>query len=299
MGSVKCYLCKSEATFFQTKDNYGHFKCKNVLCEFIFVFPNFIDLEQIYDHSVPCKDSIPSSEAEVFKITKNIRYIRKLIKKEKIQKLLDIGCGDGHLLLALKNLDVNAFGIEANTKSAIYCKKRGLDVKNDFFKKDSFKGKQFQLINLGDIIEHVADPHEFIQNVLSILEVNGIIVIRTPNLGSFWSKLTYIITIFTTIPWSSLTPPKHLSNFSTKNMVNLLKSYDLEILKIFFESPKLIYELGQLHLLRDFKNSKSLTNLCRLFLGYALYLIIFLLTRFFKLIFSNDFSQTITVRKVV
>jgi SAM-dependent methyltransferase len=233
------------------------------------------------------------------KLTRNIKYIKKLVKREKVQKLLDVGSSDGKLLLALQNFNMVAMGVEPNTSAATNCRKLGLQVKDGFFTKEKFAGQKFQLINFADVIEHVADPKLMLQDALSILELNGLIVIRTPNLDSLWSKLTLIISKISSVPWSSLTPPKHLSNFSHENLKDFLRLDQLRLENTFFEPPTLFYELGQLHLLRDFRQKKSFINLGRLFLGYAWYTFIFILLKVVSPITHKNFSQTITVRKVI
>lgn len=296
---ISCILCQYTAVFFMEKDNYQHYRCENKECKFIFVYPPPVDLDQVYNRDISRLNQIKMHDDSKIKLTRNIKYIKKLVKQEKVQKLLDVGSSEGKLLLALQNFNMVAMGVEANISAANNCRKLGLQVEDGFFTKEKFAGQKFQLINFADVIEHVAEPKLMLQDALSILELDGLIVIRTPNLDSLWSKLTLIISNISSIPWSSLTPPKHLSNFSHKNLKDFLRLDELRLENTFFEPPTLFYELGQLHLLRDFRQTKSFRNLGRLFLGYAWYTFTFILLKAISPITHKNFSQTVTVRKVI
>ncbi len=47
----------------------------------------------------------------------------------------------------------------------------------------------FDLVFLGDVIEHVPDPRRLLSDVRSLLAPDGVVCIDTPNFGSRWRKL--------------------------------------------------------------------------------------------------------------
>jgi hypothetical protein len=138
-----------------------------------------------------------------------------------------------------------------------------------------------------------------VKDAISLLNIGGYLLIRTPNLSSQWSQITYKVSKALRLPWSSLTPPEHLSNFSSKNLNLFLKSESLEIVARYYEPPNLVYELGQLHLFRDFKSNKTLKNLTKLLIGFSSYSFIYLLLKMIQSFLKENFSQTVLARTLV
>jgi SAM-dependent methyltransferase len=299
-SSPKCLVCNHTSNFLVSKDNYNHNICENSECLFIFVSNPPKDLHLVYH-----KDSggiyletfkeVPSSK---FVKNKNIIYAKKIIMSNKMSKLLDIGSRNGNFLLAIKGLTKIKLvvGVEPNTQAALHSKSLGLDIRNNFFSKDIFVNEKFDLINIADVLEHVTDPRTMIRDAKSLLSSEGFLLIRTPNLSSQWSRITYKVSRALNLPWSSLTPPEHLSNFSNKNLSLFLRSESLEIVSKYYEAPHLIYELGQLHLVKKFRSDKTIRNLRTLFIGFLSYSLIFLFLKIIQPLLRENFSQTVLVK---
>ena len=299
-SSPKCLVCYDESTFLISKDKFDHNICKNSECLFIFVSNPPKNLNVVYKKEpdnifVETSDEATSPK---FDTNKNIMYAKKIITSNKILSLLDIGSRNGNFLLAIRDLTnvKSVVGVEPNTQAALQSKKLGIDVRNDFFSKDIFINEKFDLINIADVLEHVTDPRTMIMDAVSLLNTNGYLLIRTPNLSSQWSQITYKVSSVLGLPWSSLTPPEHISNFSNNNLILFLRSESLEIVSKYYEPPNLIYELGQLHLAKRFRSNKSFRNLIKLFIGFSSYSLIFLFLKIVQPLLKENFSQTVLVR---
>jgi SAM-dependent methyltransferase len=267
----------------------------------IFVHPTPNNIEFIYNYTLghEQQNSVKIIKYPEVKNTLNICLARFLISKFQVSKVLDIGCGAGNFILGIRDLGVEVLGIEPNKHAAAYCAQLGLRVQNDFFPATNLIQFRFDLINIADVIEHVADPRALIKSSMEILSNGGILLIRTPNLNSLWSKQTFLLAKWFGIPWSSLTPPEHLSNFTLHGLLNLLKEEHLSIESVFDEPPSLLYELGQLHLRRDFLRNPSFSNLLRLLIGYSTYTLIYILNQILKPFLHYNFSQTIVAKKLI
>jgi hypothetical protein len=110
--------------------------------------------------------------------------------------------------------------------------------------------------------------------VSNLLKDSGRIIITTPNLDCFWSKSTLLLYKWFGIPWSSLTPPHHLFQFSTSGISKSSVYYELfNLLKLilkekkykseteFFENDSISkyetdYRLYKISKVRDFFNLK-------------------------------------------
>lgn len=109
--------------------------------------------------------------------------------------LLDIGCGMGGVLVAARQMGMDAFGVEpsaSHSKAAVDL--FGLDVANGYFEK-GFVERKFDFIVLSHVIEHIYLPRYFLADVMDALAPGGKLLMITPNTqslaakacGRFWS----------------------------------------------------------------------------------------------------------------
>lgn len=109
-------------------------------------------------------------------------------------KVLDIGSGDGAFVDFLQSkfpqhiyygCDVSKEAIKVNEKEkpSIHWKRV------DFNYTVPFDKNLFDVIIAGEIIEHLYNTDNFFREVLSILKKDGILLLTTPNLASWMSRL--------------------------------------------------------------------------------------------------------------
>ena len=300
VSSPKCLICGDTSNFLVSKDKFNHNICENPECLFIFVSDPPKDFNVVYsiNSDVISLQSFREELSSKFDTNKNIIYAKKIIMSNKISSLLDIGSGNGNFLLAIKSLTgiKSLVGVEPNTQKVLHSRKLGLDVRNSFFSKSIFLNEKFDLINIADVLEHVTDPRTMVRDAINLLNKDGFLLIRTPNLSSPWSRITYVVSRALDLPWSSLTPPEHISNFSNNNLTLFLRNESLEIVSKYYEPPNLIYELGQLHLVKNFRSNKTFRNLIRLFIGFTTYSLIFSFVKMMQPLLKENFSQTVLVK---
>jgi 2-polyprenyl-3-methyl-5-hydroxy-6-metoxy-1,4-benzoquinol methylase len=134
---------------------------------------------------------------------RNIKRLEKVIQLIKpCGKLLDLGCWDGYIMKQfIKSGKVKkATGLD-NSKSAIeMAKKAGLDaVLVESVDKDlPFEKETFDCVFAGEIVEHIYDVNSFILEINRVLKKGGQLIITTPNLASFGSRLRLL---FGKTPW--------------------------------------------------------------------------------------------------
>ena len=122
------------------------------------------------------------------------RILGKWLPHNRYDSFLDIGCGEGSLLLFLKESgyqDLSGFDLsEENVKIA---HKLSLDFVSQFNALDIayyMEGKLFDFIFLLDIIEHIPKQSvvDFLSIVLTRLKTGGTLIIQTPNMGSIYGN---------------------------------------------------------------------------------------------------------------
>lgn len=117
------------------------------------------------------------------------QYIVHILPREshRAQRLLDIGCGPGHFaaLARSRGWRVTAMDIapDAVSRAAV---RFGLDVRAGSLTQYRSTLPPFDLIFLGDVIEHVSEPIRFLEDVRAVLSPHGLLCIDTPNWNSRW-----------------------------------------------------------------------------------------------------------------
>lgn len=117
------------------------------------------------------------------------KKILEIIKKTKAQgRLLDIGAGSGILVEEALNLGFEAVGLEPSKWLYNKSKERNLPVFLGTFPDERIKGL-FDIITIIDVIEHVPDPVGLLKEASKALSKDGVIVITTPDVNSFFARI--------------------------------------------------------------------------------------------------------------
>jgi 2-polyprenyl-3-methyl-5-hydroxy-6-metoxy-1,4-benzoquinol methylase len=207
-------------------------------------------------------------------------------------RLLDVGAGGGHFLFWALRAGFTGAGVELNTRLADSARTQGLVMYAGTLDEAGVPAAHFDIVVMGEVIEHVNDPRQLIRGADRALAPNGALLITTPNLDCFWSRATFVLWKFFNIPWSSVTPPYHLFQFSVKNLDLLLEQegYTRSMAR-YLPPPTLRYELGSLHLLKRFKASRNAFDLLFLVFAFALYTPLHTIARVIHPLLSKDFSM--------
>lgn len=152
------------------------------------------------------------------------RWVRHLKKEHPSPRLLDIGCADGSFLKRMEPLGWQATGIDTDPQSIQIARKKGLQVRQGNLTRDLFSPNTFDAITLNHVLEHLYDPVDTLEICYQFLRPGGVIWIATPNLESYAHKRFGP-------SWLGLDPPRHLSLFTNKCLVSLLKQCGFTPLK--------------------------------------------------------------------
>lgn len=102
--------------------------------------------------------------------------------------VLDVGCYTGQFLTALpKSFDL--FGIEANQEAAAVAASRGVTIVADTVQELAASGGRYDAITACDVIEHVANPLEFLRQLGGHLKPQGRLIITTGNCDAWLWRL--------------------------------------------------------------------------------------------------------------
>ena len=140
-------------------------------------------------------------------------------------RILDIGCGFGETLAYHKARGCDAHGIEADENILRVGERYGLNVIAGLFDPKYYEPESFDYVTLDQVIEHVANPQEFLAGVASVLKPGGVVILSTPNSRSANARLTGS-------KWINWHIPYHLQHFSKKSLRALAKQNGLEVTSI-------------------------------------------------------------------
>lgn len=124
-------------------------------------------------------------------------YYKKILPQVKESNILDIGCGFGQILLALKKIGyTNLKGIDIADEAINYCEKKGFNVEKiaDLIEFSIKNNERYDFIIMSHVLEHL-EKERIIETLVGIknnlLSENGLLFIAVPNAqsntGCYWA----------------------------------------------------------------------------------------------------------------
>jgi len=185
-------------------------------------------------------DKLQSDYAAV-RFDRELKLFRRFCSSGSV---LDIGCSTGAFLHQLKHRFGNAYqtmGIDVSGPAVDFAEQRGVKVLREPFLTANFNSRKFSAVTFWAVIEHLANPRDFLSKTSSLLEPGGFCFILVPNFRSLavrilGAKYRYIF-------------PQHVNYFTVESLQRLVaKQSDL---KIVHEGSM---HFNQLVIYRDWKN---------------------------------------------
>jgi SAM-dependent methyltransferase len=144
------------------------------------------------------------------------------------KKLLEIGSGSGHFLKIGKDRNWDVMGFEPS-KISYDCSKN-LDVSvihGNFNVEEAKEYGKFDVVFMRNVIEHISNPIDMLNDIKTLLKPNGLIFIVSPN---DYNPLQDILK--KKLGFDSFWIAKeHINYFNFRSMKNLLKKLDLDVIK--------------------------------------------------------------------
>lgn len=189
---------------------------------------------QLYAYNFPKMLTQPQSEEEElgdeaymqpkpFQLPLFGNILKQVIVCSKGKRLLEVGAGTGELIAAALELGCEVEAIEISKRQARRLTELlGIDIHCMDFLNFSTSQK-FNIVTMGDVIEHVTNPSAALEKAHELLEDNGILWISTPNFESGFSRIMK----YNDPMWNE---PYHITYFSYSGFEKLLREKGFEIL---------------------------------------------------------------------
>ncbi len=182
-------------------------KCSN--CRFVY------SAVSTFDYSALGHDTtaVRSSKRQLLSLAREQKLpelIEEIVEKAQVKngKALDFGCGIGLSALCLQQKGFATYGIDKSDSYLEKHKELNIISAPDFATLHAEKNS-FDLIIMKDVLEHVDNPTEVLQEVLHYLKPGGYFYIRVPNVYHY------------NFHWS-IDTQSHINHFSPKKLTTLL-----------------------------------------------------------------------------
>ncbi len=140
-------------------------------------------LHRVYQFGSLVEGSISNESGKVY-IDKILEFIDISINL-KDKSLLELGCGNGSMLVELQKKGAQVVGLEPGNHIQI-AELRRVKIINDFFPSKEITGK-FDIIFHYGVLEHIEDPIDFLKQHKAVLKKEGKIIVCVPNCEPFLS----------------------------------------------------------------------------------------------------------------
>lgn len=250
---IRCCACGNQQadrfTLKYEKENFAVVTCD--VCTMHFIPPYYrkkISYTQYKNEDVTKAVRAGNNWIKVQRHKLRFRFIQRFINRG---DLFDLGAGWGHFMLAGKELGYNVYGVEISEQPYLYCvNDLKLPVDHiDFFQMDE-KHKQFDLITMWDVLEHIDQANPFLAKCAALTKPGGYLFLQVPQIDSYFAKRHKD-------QWKMM-GLDHVNYFSKATITRILKNngYEVVAIKSSFEI-KLFIMYTLLPLIKKLKGNKK------------------------------------------
>ena len=186
-----------------------------------------------------------------FSLWMKIRLINGYANNNK--SLLDFGAGTGEFLLAAENNGWTVEGVEPNRDARMRSREKRMELCRNM---DALAKKQFQVITLWHVLEHLPDLENQILQLVWRLEDDGTMIIAVPNFKSYDAKHYKDF-------WAAYDVPRHLWHFSRTSIEMLFTKHGLEVVR----TKPMVFDAFYVSLLSEKYKSGKLIFIKAFFMG--------------------------------
>jgi len=146
--------------------------------------------------------------------------IKIIMQKNKLKKLIDVGCGTGKLVKFFNDNHFKAFGCDMYDDALKYARK--INKKNTILKASAIKlpynKNSFEIVTSISVIEHLTprEAKKFIQETKRILKPGGFLFLVTPNYATPFR-------ILQGKKWFGYSDPTHINFYTPNKLSKVLK----------------------------------------------------------------------------
>lgn len=158
--------------------------------------------------------------------TLGVVHARRIRRIERILngngRVLDIGCGPGWFIDAMRKRGWSVRGTERSVAAAQHARDvLHLEVGDEDVEELLASGERFDAVVLWHVAEHLRDPLASLRAIAGLLRPGGVLMIGVPNFGSIEARIGQA-------GWFHLDVPRHLFHFTPRALEQFLVEAGLD-----------------------------------------------------------------------
>jgi len=126
----------------------------------------------------------------------SIALLRKRVVPQYNLKIVELGCGEGSILLTIARAfgAKEVYGVDINEEALKKARAKGIKVAKVDLNKEPlpFPSEFFDIVLMQEVIEHLTNPDNAIEETYRILKPKGYFLISTPNLAWWVNRLALL-----------------------------------------------------------------------------------------------------------
>jgi len=198
-----------------TADGYLHVRCTRCATLFVAHLPTGAEIESRY----LAPDYHSSAAGQEQRMRHEADERARVLEKFGCRTVLEVGCGPGHFLDAVRDLGMAIEGVD-RARTAAGPRERGHLV-HDVWLQDLEPAPRFDAIAMWEVIEHLADPKDMLLQARRFLRPGGLLALSTPSSSGLPARLMGRRFVM-------VCPPDHLELFSRRGLATLLEATGFE-----------------------------------------------------------------------
>ena len=181
----------------------------------------YYNSENYISHNSEAKGLINRIYSAVQKLNFKLKF-KALNKHVPRGTWMDYGAGNGAFLSYLKDQKIDAIGYEPSSDAR---KTAPDEIQLSDTSDYSHDTKTYACITMWHVLEHVHELRKLLNQHRNHLIEKGLLVIAVPNIDSYDAS-------FYKEHWAALDTPRHLWHFNEKNIRDLAKDLNMELIKV-------------------------------------------------------------------
>jgi len=174
--------------------------------------------------------SEPFQSPDIVRHSKLVEYISRLVRRHSVKcKILDVGCGDGHLLEKFAGTH-DCYGVDISETLLTIAIKRGIKTHHIDLEKEKlpFLSNFFDIVVCSEVIEHIINTDNLLTELNRVLKNKGYMILTFPNINQ---PISWIIQILFDLPpmYSARYKSPHVKDYTLKIVKKILSDFGFKI----------------------------------------------------------------------
>lgn len=226
-----CAICGSDSVPHHSLPEYEILRCTGCGLGTVRPMPTPDELSDFYASAYYSQSNAIGYHSEYTDLEPGLKrmYGRFLDRIERtfgpthFDRVLDVGCAYGYFLDVVEErfAPTETVGIDVSPEARAQAERRGRRFHDGFIEDVELPDGHFDLVFMGDAIEHVHDPIAVADKLTRVLAPGGVLLLTTIDYGSWLARLLGA-------RWRLLVPPEHLFFWTRPSLAKLFADRGLE-----------------------------------------------------------------------